>query len=137
MPLRTTGYLVSVDDAPALAKSLVDLLEHPDRAREMGRAGYVRANRLFTWQTVVRRRLRGQSVKKPLSRNRKRQLHMRLWWAHPIRGDPANAGTTAIISSETFSAADTTVTTLKTGLHDGLRPWRGGRRKWIIGFSPR
>ena len=46
-----TGILVPANDAHALAQTLVDVLTHPERAREMGEAAYTRARRLFDAET--------------------------------------------------------------------------------------
>lgn len=43
-----TGIVVEKDDVAAMARNAVDLLEHPDEAVRLGRAGRVRALRDFT-----------------------------------------------------------------------------------------
>lgn len=50
-----TGRLVPPADAPALARALIELLENPDRARAMGRAGRARIVSDFKMETTVRR----------------------------------------------------------------------------------
>jgi glycosyltransferase involved in cell wall biosynthesis len=47
------GELVPVDDAEGLAAALVDLLDHPDRAAEMGRAGRARAEAELSWPAIL------------------------------------------------------------------------------------
>ena len=47
-----TGILVPPQDETALAAALDELLAHPERAREMGLAGYQRSCKLFTWDAV-------------------------------------------------------------------------------------
>ena len=44
------GILVPPRDHLALARAISDLLDHPQRARELGRRGYHRVQRHFTWQ---------------------------------------------------------------------------------------
>lgn len=48
-----TGLLVEPDCPIALAHALLRLLENPDLARTMGRAGRLRAERLFSWDRIV------------------------------------------------------------------------------------
>jgi glycosyltransferase involved in cell wall biosynthesis len=50
-----TGFTVPVDDAGALTDRLLRLLGNRPLARSMGAAGRARAERLFTWPTVVSR----------------------------------------------------------------------------------
>jgi len=47
------GVLVPPSDAQALAKAAIELLDHPDRAAEIGRAGYQRALTHFTWERAA------------------------------------------------------------------------------------
>lgn len=54
-----TGYTVPRGDAGALADRLEVLLADPGRAREMGRDGRQRAERLFTWPAVVAKMTEG------------------------------------------------------------------------------
>jgi glycosyltransferase involved in cell wall biosynthesis len=49
------GELVPVDDPDALAAALADLLDDPDRAARMGRAGSGRLVEEFDWDHVVER----------------------------------------------------------------------------------
>ncbi len=49
------GVLVPPGDAPALARALTDLLEHPEHARRLGLAGYARVQGQFTWQRAAER----------------------------------------------------------------------------------
>jgi alpha-maltose-1-phosphate synthase len=51
----TTGFLVPPEDEAALADRLLRLLQDPELARRMGKAGYERAIRQFTWQAVADR----------------------------------------------------------------------------------
>ena len=62
-----TGYLVPIDQLtdgsgtptnPAkfhrdMAERITDLIEHPDRAKQMGKAGRVRVEQKFSWQSVA------------------------------------------------------------------------------------
>lgn len=47
-----TGYTITPGDVPELAGRLLQVLQSPDRAREMGAAGYERWNERFTWPVV-------------------------------------------------------------------------------------
>ena len=47
------GILVPPSDAPALANAAMDLLDHPDRAAELGDAGYKRTLKHFTWERAA------------------------------------------------------------------------------------
>jgi glycosyltransferase involved in cell wall biosynthesis len=47
------GILVPPSDAGALARAIRELIDHPDRARELGRAGYERVRRHFTWESAA------------------------------------------------------------------------------------
>ncbi len=53
-----TGYVVPVDDSPAIADRLFKLLSNAQLARQMGVAGRARAQSYFTWRAVVTRMLR-------------------------------------------------------------------------------
>ena len=50
-----TGYTVPMDDLAALTQRLLGLLTDRRLAERMGRAGKARADRLFTWTSVVER----------------------------------------------------------------------------------
>lgn len=50
-----TGFLVPPDDPPALRERIVHLLEHPEVAAAMGRAGRARVLERFTWDAVADR----------------------------------------------------------------------------------
>jgi glycosyltransferase involved in cell wall biosynthesis len=50
-----TGRLVPPGDAEALATAIRDVLESPDDARSLGRAGRERVESTFTWPAVARR----------------------------------------------------------------------------------
>ena len=47
------GVLVPPRDPLALAQAMADLLDHPERAAELGRRGYNRVLRHFTWQQAA------------------------------------------------------------------------------------
>ena len=47
------GILVPPADHRALAKAIKSLLDHPEMARHLGRAGYKRVLRKFTWQKAA------------------------------------------------------------------------------------
>jgi phosphatidylinositol alpha-1,6-mannosyltransferase len=49
----TTGILIDPLDVDAAAMTILDLLEHPDRAAAMGRAGRDAAERHYNWDRVV------------------------------------------------------------------------------------
>lgn len=49
-----TGLLVPPSDPGALARAILEVLSNPERADEMGQAGYVRARRLFDADTNAR-----------------------------------------------------------------------------------
>lgn len=47
------GILVPPADSVSLAKAITSLLDHPERARELGQAGYQRMMRHFTWKKAA------------------------------------------------------------------------------------
>ncbi|MCG8634655.1 MAG: glycosyltransferase family 4 protein [Desulfobacterales bacterium] len=47
------GILVPPGDAPALAAAIAGLLDHPEKARFLGRAGVERIHRKFTWRNAA------------------------------------------------------------------------------------
>ncbi len=47
------GILVPPGNHPALARAIIDLLDHPQRAAELGRRGYQRVLQHFTWQRAA------------------------------------------------------------------------------------
>ncbi|MCP4105221.1 MAG: glycosyltransferase family 4 protein [Desulfobacteraceae bacterium] len=47
------GILVPPEDCDALAKAVTELLDNPDRAEELGRAGYKRVHDMFTWEKAA------------------------------------------------------------------------------------
>ncbi len=49
------GTLVEPRDGGALARAIDELLDHPERQREMGRAGRQRVLELFTWRRAAER----------------------------------------------------------------------------------
>lgn len=49
------GVLVPPADSAALGRAITDLLDYPDRAREIGEAGYKRVQQHFTWQRAAQR----------------------------------------------------------------------------------
>ena len=52
---RENGYLVPMGDADAMAKALQELLSDPEKARKIGRAGYLRVRRHFTAEQTARK----------------------------------------------------------------------------------
>jgi glycosyltransferase involved in cell wall biosynthesis len=50
---RETGLLVGKEDSCALAKLITFLLEHPEVAAAMGRAGRLRARQLFGLEPYI------------------------------------------------------------------------------------
>jgi glycosyltransferase involved in cell wall biosynthesis len=49
------GLLVPPCNAPALAKAIGHLLDHPEEAAALGRRGYARVQQHFTWQRAAQR----------------------------------------------------------------------------------
>jgi glycosyltransferase involved in cell wall biosynthesis len=49
------GMLVPPGDSQSLAAAIADLLDHPDKRRIMGQAGYERVIRNFTWRTCAQK----------------------------------------------------------------------------------
>jgi glycosyltransferase involved in cell wall biosynthesis len=49
------GILVPPADPDALARAIIDLLDHPAKAEALGRAGYERVHRLFTWEKAAQK----------------------------------------------------------------------------------
>jgi glycosyltransferase involved in cell wall biosynthesis len=47
------GLLVPPADTEALANAIISILDHPDRARQMGHNGYERVRRQFTWEKAA------------------------------------------------------------------------------------
>ncbi|MBU0987945.1 MAG: glycosyltransferase family 4 protein [Proteobacteria bacterium] len=47
------GCLVPPADSAALARAITTILDNPDRAKRMGRAGYERVHRHFTWKRAA------------------------------------------------------------------------------------
>ncbi|MBW2142821.1 MAG: glycosyltransferase family 4 protein [Deltaproteobacteria bacterium] len=47
------GILVPTADSEALAKSIKELFDQPERAKEIGDAGYKRVHELFTWKKAA------------------------------------------------------------------------------------
>ena len=52
---RENGCLVPMGDADAMAKALQELLADPEKARKIGRAGYLRVRRHFTAEQTARK----------------------------------------------------------------------------------
>ena len=48
-----TGLLVGKEDSCSLAKTIILLLEHPEVAAAMGRAGRLRAQQLFSLERYI------------------------------------------------------------------------------------
>ncbi len=49
------GLLVPPADPAALTNAVLDLLDHPEKAAELGRAGYERVQKHFTWEQAARK----------------------------------------------------------------------------------
>lgn len=49
------GMIVPPADAPALAAAIIDLMDNPDKAAELGRRGMQRVLTHFSWQAAARR----------------------------------------------------------------------------------
>ena len=49
------GILVPPRDHPALARAITDLLDHPERAADLGRRGYQRVLKHFTWKRAAQK----------------------------------------------------------------------------------
>ena len=49
------GILVPPRDHPALARAITDLLDHPERAADLGRRGYQRVLKHFTWERAAQK----------------------------------------------------------------------------------
>lgn len=47
------GLVVPPEDGPAFARAVVQLADHPDEAREIGRRGRALVEREYDWQTIV------------------------------------------------------------------------------------
>ena len=47
------GLLVPPGDAPTLARSIIDLLDHPEKARRLGQRGFDRVQQHFTWERAA------------------------------------------------------------------------------------
>jgi glycosyltransferase involved in cell wall biosynthesis len=47
------GILTPPADAGSLARAIMFLMDHPDRAAEIGKAGYQRVHQLFTWKQAA------------------------------------------------------------------------------------
>ncbi|HVN56639.1 MAG TPA: glycosyltransferase family 4 protein [Anaerolineaceae bacterium] len=54
-----TGFLVPPDAPQDLAQAISDLMSNPALREEMGRAGKIRANDLFSWENIVSQLLLG------------------------------------------------------------------------------
>jgi glycosyltransferase involved in cell wall biosynthesis len=52
-----TGGLVEPGDHAALAQQMISMFSEPDRTRNMGEAGYLRAREYWNWDAVVQRML--------------------------------------------------------------------------------
>jgi lipopolysaccharide/colanic/teichoic acid biosynthesis glycosyltransferase/glycosyltransferase involved in cell wall biosynthesis len=53
-----TGLIVPVNNSQALAEAIIHVLSHPDLGRQMGAAGRLRANELFTERAVLDKQAR-------------------------------------------------------------------------------
>lgn len=50
-----TGYVIPQGDVPALANAVLDLLDHPDEAKQMGESGAARAREHFSLHSMAAR----------------------------------------------------------------------------------
>jgi len=50
-----TGRLCAPEDVPAVSTAVIDLLEHPEKAREMGRRGREKVREQFDWRRMADR----------------------------------------------------------------------------------
>jgi glycosyltransferase involved in cell wall biosynthesis len=50
-----TGYNIEAGDHNGLAENMVEILNNPDRAEQMGRTGFERLGRFYTWPVVGRK----------------------------------------------------------------------------------
>ncbi len=53
--IGNAGLLVPPADADALARSIADLLDHPEKAAEMGQTGFRRIQKQFTWEKAAQK----------------------------------------------------------------------------------
>ena len=53
----TAGVLVPPADAAALARAIIELLDHPQRRQDLGQAGYCRVQQYFTWRRAAAKTL--------------------------------------------------------------------------------
>jgi glycosyltransferase involved in cell wall biosynthesis len=51
--LGDAGILVPPKDHPALARAIIDLLDHPAQANALGSRGYQRVQQHFTWRRAA------------------------------------------------------------------------------------
>jgi glycogen(starch) synthase len=65
---RKTGFIVDPEDTKALGEAVISLLENPELAVEMGKAGRHRVQKLFSWEQCVDRydALYRQLTKRPM-----------------------------------------------------------------------
>ncbi len=49
------GILVPPENSAALGRAITDLLDHPEKARQLGEAGYRRVHRNLTWTAVAQK----------------------------------------------------------------------------------
>ena len=49
------GVLVPPADHASLTRAIIELLDNPEKSREMGRAGYDRVHKFFTWKRAAER----------------------------------------------------------------------------------
>ena len=68
-----TGLLVPMDDAPSMARAILEVLRDPQRARDMGRSGQARAHSTFTIERTAAK------VERVYDFMLKRQLRLVRW----------------------------------------------------------
>jgi len=61
---KETGFIVPPKDPMALREKIKYLIENPEKAKEMGKAGRMRAETMFTWDLVAKRCLKAYGCKK-------------------------------------------------------------------------
>lgn len=59
---KETGFLVAPKDQVALREKIEYLIKNPQKAREMGKAGRMRVEEMFTWDLVAKRCLKAYGL---------------------------------------------------------------------------
>ncbi len=60
---KETGFIVPPKDPMALREKIEYLIDNPEKARDMGRAGRMRVEEMFTWDLVAKRCLKAYGCK--------------------------------------------------------------------------